>query len=102
MNLSLSRESYERLEEIALWEGRLPAVVADMLMHLGFAVYGELLERLAGKPVVPEGVRQIASSEILIEAVGRGALVHEAASLVEQRSREIVEELRRERGSTNA
>jgi hypothetical protein len=34
VNLSLSHESYDRLEQIAVWEGRLPTVVAEMLMHL--------------------------------------------------------------------
>jgi hypothetical protein len=101
VNLSLSRESYERLEQIALWEGRLPTVVAEMLMHLGLELYQVLLDRIAGL-TLPEGLPAVPGAEMLIEAVGRGALAREAARRVEQRSREISEEQRRERERAGA
>jgi hypothetical protein len=85
---------------LALWEGRLPTVVGEMLLHLGFEVYGELLERIAGSKgtlTLPEGLPAVPGSEMLIEACGRGVLAREAARQVEQRSREIVEEQRRDR-----
>jgi hypothetical protein len=100
VNLSLSRGSYDRLEQIATWEGRLPTVVAEALMHLGLEVYQVLLDRIAGRDgqlTLPEGLPAVPGMEMLIEAVGRGALAREAARRLEQRSREIVGEQRRDR-----
>jgi hypothetical protein len=99
VNLSLSHESYDRVEQIAVWEGRLPTVVAEMLMHLGLEAYEVLLDRIAGRDgqlTMPEGMPAWPGLEMLIEAVGRDVLAREAASRVEQRSREIIAEQRRE------
>jgi len=68
-------------------------------------VYQVLLDRIAGpdgRLTLPEGMPAIPSSEMLIEACGRGVLAREAATRVEQRSREIVEEQRRERERASA
>jgi hypothetical protein len=100
VNLSLSRESYDRLEQIAVWEGRLPTVVAEMLMHLGLEVYQCLLDRVAGRDgqlTFPDRMPAIPSSEMLIEACGKGVLVKEAARRAMERAREITDEQRRER-----
>jgi len=100
LGLSLTHGEYARLEQLAVWERRTPAVMGETLMHLGFEVYEVLLERVAGKKgqlTLPEELPAIPSSEVLIEAVGRGMLAREAAARVEQRSREILIEQRRER-----
>ena len=105
VNMYLDRATYDRLEQIAVWEGRLPVVVAEMLMHLGFEVYGCLLDHIAGAKgtlTMPEGMPAVPGMETLIEAVGRGMLVREAARKAAQRSAEIVEEQRRDRERANA
>jgi len=97
IKLTLSEESYGRLEQLAVWEGRLPTVMAETLLHLGFEVYGELMERVAGGVGVltlPEGLPAVPSAEMLIEAVGRGVLAKAAAKKVAQRAAEIANEHR--------
>lgn len=61
--LSLSHESYDRLEQIAVWEGRLPTVIAEMLMHLGLEAYQVLLDRFAGV-TLPEGLPAVPGVEM--------------------------------------
>jgi hypothetical protein len=71
-----------------------------MLVNLGLEVYETLLERVAGEKgqlTLPKGMPAWPNIEMLIDAVGRGVLMREAAKKIERQSAEFYEEQRRER-----
>lgn len=100
VSIGLHPEIYARIEQIAMWEGRPPGTTVTMLVQLGLEVYEELMSRVAGQKgqlTLPEGMPAMPGIDMLMDAVGRGILVREAAKKVQLQSAEFYEEQRRER-----
>ena len=95
-SLPLPMVVYERLGQIAKWEGRTPNRVALAMFHLGMETYQTLLDGLTGT-CLPEGLPGLPGMETLIEAVGKAQIQRETIKRISMQSAEIVEEQRRER-----
>lgn len=95
-DIRIAAEVFERVEQIAAWEGRRPFEVVKAMFNLGLETYQTLLDQLGGV-TLPDGLPAVPGVEVMLEAVGKAQIQRETLKRIQQQSAELVEEQRRER-----
>ena len=88
--------TFERVKQLAAWEGRPYTRVIRALFHLGMETYQTLLDGSAGM-CLPEGLPGLPGMEAMMEAMGKKLVQQETLKRIARQSAEMVEEQRRER-----